>query len=156
MPRNWRCYLMPSTIIHTSSCSRSSSNLGCRVGEFVQIQVKHLNFGRSTVYFPAENTKTKHARTSYLPQGLMNEIRSMLKQKGIITKRNGHIQESDAYLFRHGKRRNRMYTPKRIRQIFQKYVQKAGLQQVYGKDTKGRNLKMFTVHSLRHTHLIPT
>jgi integrase/recombinase XerD len=27
------------------------------------------------------------------------------------------------------------------------------LQQVYGKDSKGRNLKMFTVHSLRHSHI---
>ncbi|MCP4257446.1 MAG: site-specific integrase, partial [Planctomycetes bacterium] len=26
--------------------------LGCRVGEFAKIQVKHLNFGRSTIYFP--------------------------------------------------------------------------------------------------------
>ena len=42
--------------------------LGCRVGEFVRIQVKHLNFSRSTVFFPAENTKTKHARISYLPK----------------------------------------------------------------------------------------
>jgi integrase len=25
---------------------------------------------------------------------------------------------------------------------------------VYGKDTKGRNLKMFTVHSLRHAHVM--
>ena len=58
--------------------------LGCRVGEFVKIQVKHLNFARSTVFFPAENTKTKYARTSYLPKGLMNEIRSMLKQKGVL------------------------------------------------------------------------
>ena len=43
--------------------------LGCRVGEFVRIQVKHLNFSRSTVYFPTENTKTKHPKTSYLPKG---------------------------------------------------------------------------------------
>jgi integrase len=27
------------------------------------------------------------------------------------------------------------------------------LQQVYGKDSLGRNLKMFTVHSLRHSHI---
>jgi hypothetical protein len=31
---------------------------------------------------------------------------------------------------------------------------KLGLQQVYGKDTYGRNLKMFTVHSLRHSHIM--
>jgi hypothetical protein len=61
--------------------------LGCRVGEFVRIQVKHLNFSRSTVFFPAENTKTKHARISYLPRGLTNEIKSMLKQKGLMSKR---------------------------------------------------------------------
>jgi len=128
--------------------------LGCRVGEFVKIQVKHLNFGRSTVYFPAENTKTKHARISYLQQGLINELRSMLKQKGVITKRNDRIQKSDAYLFCPGKRCNKHYTENRIRQIFQKYVMKAGLQQVYGRDTKGRNLKMFTVHSLRHAHVM--
>jgi len=27
------------------------------------------------------------------------------------------------------------------------------LQQVYGKDSLGKNLKMFTVHSLRHSHI---
>jgi len=51
--------------------------LGCRTREFVGIQVKHLNFSRSTVFFPAENTKTRHARISYLPKGLTNEIKSM-------------------------------------------------------------------------------
>jgi integrase len=52
--------------------------LGCRVGEFVRIQLKHLNFSRSTVFFPAENTKTRRKRTSHLPRGLMNEVISML------------------------------------------------------------------------------
>jgi integrase len=128
--------------------------LGCRVGEFVKIQVKHVNFSRSTVYFPAENTKTKHARVSYLPKGLTNEIKSMLKQRGIITKRDDKIRQTEAYLFHPGKRWNRPYTENRIRQIFQHYVAKAGLQQVYGKDSRGRSLRMFTVHSLRHSHLM--
>jgi integrase len=128
--------------------------LGCRVGEFVKIQIKHLNFSRSTVFFPAENTKTKFARTSYLPKGLMNEIRSMLKQRGIVSKRKDRVRKADAYLFHPGRRWNTPYTENRIRQIFQRYVTKAGLQQVYGKDTYGRNLKMFTVHSLRHSHIM--
>jgi integrase len=128
--------------------------LGCRVGEFVRIQVKHVNFSRSTVFFPAENTKTKHARVSYLPKGLTNEIKSMFKQRGIITKRGDRIRQTEAYLFHPGKRWNKPYTENRIRQIFQHYVNKAGLQQVYGKDSRGRNLKMFTVHSLRHSHLM--
>jgi integrase len=127
--------------------------LGCRVGEFVKIQVKHLNFSRSTVFFPAENTKTKHARLSYLPQGLTNELKSMLKQKGMINKRGSKIRKPDAYLFHPGRRWNMPYTENRIRQIFQHYVTKAGLQQVYGKDSLGRKLKMFTVHSLRHSHI---
>ena len=78
----------------------------------------------------------------------------MLKQKSIISKRGDRIKRSDSYLFHPGKRWNRPYTENRIRQIFQYYVNKAGLQQVYGKDSKGRNLKMFTVHSLRHAHIM--
>jgi len=128
--------------------------LGCRVGEFVRIQVKHINFSRSTVFFPAENTKTRHARVSYLPRGLSNEIKSMLKQKGIVTKRGDKIRRAEAYLFHPGRRWNKPYTENRIRQIFQHYVTKTGLQQVYGKDSMGRNLKMFTAHSLRHSHLM--
>jgi len=128
--------------------------LGCRVGEFVRIQIKHLNFNRSTVFFPAENTKTKHARISYLPKGLTNEVKSVLKQKGLMNKRGDRIRMPEAYLFHPGKRWNKPYTENRIRQIFQHYVSKAGLQQVYGKDSLGRNLKMFTVHSLRHSHLM--
>ena len=128
--------------------------LGCRVGEFVRIQVKHLNFSRSTVLFPAENTKTKHARISYLPKGLTNEVKSMLKQKGIISKRDEKVIKPEAYLFHHGKGWNKRYTENRIRQIFQNYVSKADLQHVYGQDTLGRNLKMFTPHSLRHAHVM--
>jgi len=124
--------------------------LGCRVGEFVRIQVKHLNFSRSTVHFPAENTKTKHPRTSYLPKGLMNEIKSMLKQKDIATKRAGRIRKSEAYLFFPGKKWNQQYTENRIRQIFQTYIERADLQRTYAEDSTGRKLKMFTVHSLRH------
>jgi len=127
--------------------------LGCRVGEFVEIQVKHLNFNRSTVFFPAENAKTKHTRISYLPKGLTNEIKSMLKQKGLMNKRGDRVRMSEAYLFHPGRRWNKHYTENRIRQIFQYYANKAGLQQVYGKDTRGKNLKMFTVHSLRHSYI---
>ena len=128
--------------------------LGCRVGEFVRIQVRHLNFSRSTVFFPAENTKTKYPRTSYLPKGLMNELQSMLKQKQLISKRHKNIRKPDAYVFHPGKRWNTRYTENRIRQIFQRYSQKAGLQHSYGQDRLGRKLKMFTVHSLRHSHVM--
>jgi integrase len=128
--------------------------LGCRVGEFVRIRVRHVSFRRSTVFFPAENTKTNTARTSSLPQGLTNELKSMLRQQGVMGKREDRIIKPDAYLFHRGRRWNTPYTENRIRQIFQHYVTKEGLQQVYGKDTCGRNLKTFTVHSLRHSHIM--
>jgi integrase len=128
--------------------------LGCRVGEFVRIQIKHINFNRSEIFILAENTKTKHARSSFLPKGLTNEIKSMLKQKGLINKRDEKIKNPQAYVFHPGKRWNKHYTENRIRQIFQKYICKAGIQQVYGQDKKGRNLKMFTCHSLRHAHAV--
>ena len=126
---------------------------GCRVGEFVRIQVKHLDFGRNRVFFPAENTKTKHPRTSHLPAGLMNEVQSMLRQKSMLTKREGRMLKPDAFLFHPGRRWNHHYTENRIRQVFQVYIQKAGLQRVYGRDTQGRQLKTFTVHSMRHSHI---
>jgi len=128
--------------------------LGCRVGEFVRIQVKHLHLSRSTVFFPAQNTKTKHARTSYLPRGVTNEITSMLREKCIINKRDTKMRKPDAYLIHPGKRYNHQYTENRIRQLFQKYVTKADLQQVYANDSCNRNLNMFTVHSLRHSHIM--
>ena len=128
--------------------------LGCRVGEFVRIQIKHLNFIRSTVFFPAENAKTKHPRTSCLPKGLMNEVRSMLKQKRIISKRSEKVRRPDVYLFHPGKRYHQQYTENRIRQIFHYYIEQARLQRIYAKDSNGRKLKMFTVHSLRHSPIM--
>ena len=128
--------------------------LGCRVGEFVRIQVSHLNFSRSVVFIPARNTKTGHARASYLPKGLSNELKSMLKQKEMMSKRSEQIKRANAYLFYPGKRWKQPYTENRIRQIFQHYIKKAGLQRIYGRDSRGRNLMMFTVHSLRHSHIM--
>ena len=128
--------------------------LGCRVGEFVKMRVRHVSFSHSTVFFPAENTKTKSARTSSLPQGLTNELKSMLRQQGIIGRREDRVIKPDAHVFHHRRRRNAPYSENRIRQIFQHYINKAGLQHVYGKDTYGRSLRMFTVHSLRHSHVM--
>ena len=78
----------------------------------------------------------------------------MLKQKGIITKRDGNLRKPDAHLFHSGRRWNQRYTENRIRQIFHYYIERAGLQRIYGEDSNGRKLKMFTVHSLRHSHIM--
>ena len=128
--------------------------LGCRVGEFVRIQLKHLDFGRSSVTFPAENTKTNRARSSHVPRGLMNELKSMLKREGRMSKRKEKLKKPEQFLFYPAGRPRDRYTENRIRQIFLKYAQKAGLDREYGEDSKGRKLHKFTVHSLRHAHIM--
>lgn len=128
-------------------------HLGCRVGEFVRIQLKHINFSRSNIYIPPENTKTGHRRTSHLPQGITNEIKSMLRRERRMKKRSEELRNQEEFLFRPG-REVLPYSENRIRQIFRKYVREAGLEREYGQDSKGRRLHQLTVHSLRHSHIM--
>ena len=128
--------------------------LGCRVGEFVRIQLKHVSFSRDTVYFPAENTKTRLRRVSHLPAGLMNEIKSLLRQQGRMAQRSLRIRRPNQYLFFPSFDCNRPYSENRIRQIFARYAHVAGLGREYGRDSRGRSLHELTVHSLRHSHIM--
>ena len=129
-------------------------HLGCRVGEFVRIQLKHLDFNRSTVFIPADNTKTGHKRTSHLPAGIMNEIKSMLRREGRMLKRTDHMADLEDFLFKRARRTGKRYSENRIRQIFQRYVMRAGFGREYGSDSQGRKLHAITIHSLRHSHIM--
>jgi len=128
--------------------------LGCRVGEFVRIQLRHLSFGRCSVFFPAANTKTGKRRTSHLPVGLMNELKSMLRQGGRMARRSGTIRRPDEYLFHPGLNHKRHYSENRLRQIFRKYICEVELDREYGHDKAGRALHELTIHSLRHSHIM--
>lgn len=128
--------------------------LGCRVGEFVRIQLKHLSFSRCAVYFPAENTKTRQRRVSHLPVGLMNDIKSLLRREGRMAHRTEGIYDPEVYLFHPGRSGEGRYTENRLRQIFQRYARTAGLDREYGRDKKGRALHELTIHSLRHSHIM--
>ncbi|MBE7558416.1 site-specific integrase [bacterium] len=128
--------------------------LGCRVGEFVRIQLKHVNFAQGSITFPAAKTKTRQFRISHAPRGLLNEILSLLKREGRATRRLGRILKPETYLFHPPGHPNWHYSENRIRQIFQRYVRKTGLDQEYGKDSCGRSLHRLTVHGLRHAHLM--
>lgn len=128
--------------------------LGCRVGEFVRIRLQHLDFGRSNVLIPAENTKTGQRRSSYLSRGLMNEVKSKLRREDRMNKTDQKLRKPEQYLFQPPGPGKRHYTENRIRQIFMKYVRKAGLDRSYATDTQGRKLHRFTVHSLRHSHIM--
>jgi integrase len=128
--------------------------LGCRVGEFVRIRLGDLDFGRSSVFIPAANTKTRQRRVSHLPEGLLNEIRSMLRLEGRMAKRTDQIHVPGDYLFHPATDPRIRYSENRIRQIFARYVRAAGLDRIYGVDLRGRRLHELTVHSLRHSHIM--
>lgn len=128
--------------------------LGCRVGEFVRIQLKHLSFARSTVYFSAENTKTRQRRVSHLPSGLMNEIKSLLRQQGRMAHRTERLLRPNEYLFFPANDPKRRYTENRLRQVFAQYIRTVGLDREYGRDRQGRALHELTIHSLRHSHIM--
>lgn len=128
--------------------------LGCRVGEFVRIQLRHLNFSRCTVYFPAENTKTKQRRVSHVPIGLMNELKSLLRTNDRMAQRSDRMSHPSDYLFFPAGNPRRRYTENRVRQIFSRYARWAGLAREYARDSQGRALHELTVHSLRHSHIM--
>jgi integrase len=131
--------------------------LGCRVGEFVKIRLKHLDFHNNSVFFPGENTKTKRTRTSYISPSLMNDIKDYLKCRGRLTERDCLVDKPDSLLFRSNTRRrpkDKGMTENCVRLIFLKYIDKAGLQQTYGHDKRGRALYLYTIHSLRHSHIM--
>ena len=69
-----------------------------------------------------------------------------------MAKRTHTILNTEDYLFRPQNKKGTKYTPNRIRQIFQQYIRKAGLDREYGEDQKGRKLHKFTIHTLRHSH----
>lgn len=150
----WRAFLDAVDDYKHKLMMRLIYESGCRVGEFVRIQLKYLDFGRSCVLFPAANTKTRQRRTSHVPKGLMNEIQSLLRSQGRMKKRDNAIKAPETYLFSPDRKGRKAYTENRIRQIFRQYVKKAGLDREYGADVRGRRLHKFTIHSLRHSHIM--
>jgi integrase len=84
----------------------------------------------------------------------MNEVASMLKSQGRMSKRDGQVRHPESFLFHRPRKPGRRYSENRLRQIFLHYVRKAGLDREYGQDTRGRKLHQFTIHSLRHAHIM--
>jgi len=83
---------------------------GCRVGEVALMRIEDIDFENGFIRTPAENTKTKTARTVYVPQGILSKIKGYLKQ----TRRRKGL------LFR--------ITKRRIQQIMEKYSQRSGIE----------------------------
>lgn len=151
-PIEWQMFLGSIDNFRHKLMIRLLYELGCRVGELVKIQIKHLDFNNHSIYFPAENTKTRSARTSTIPVELMSDVKTLLRQGKRMAKRSELIKYPEDYLFLSNDYRTAHITPNRVRQIFQKYILKFGLDREYGFDKLGRRLRKFTVHSLRHSH----
>jgi len=130
--------------------------LGCRVGEFVRIRLKHLDFETNAVFFPQENTKTKCSRTSYISKELMQELTTYVQEQGHL-KPDGQVRKPESFLFTSTTKRrpqDKGMTENTVLKIFLRYMEKTGLQRVYGHDKRGRALHLYTVHSLRHSHIM--
>jgi len=78
----------------------------------------------------------------------------MLKSEGRMSKRDGEVRHPESFLFHRPRKPYQRYSENRIRQIFLHYIKKAGLDREYGQDTRGRKLHQFTIHSLRHSHIM--
>ena len=52
---------------------------GMRVGELSKMKVEDIDFTERFIHIPAENTKTKTARTVVVDQGTLSDVRAYLK-----------------------------------------------------------------------------
>lgn len=99
-------------------------NLGCRVGELVEIKVQDVDISYGTVRIYGTYSKSKFPRTSVIiDKDLLVDLDYYIKSKS--------LNERDT-VFPIGKRR--------IQQIIKKYGQKIGI-------------PWLTPHKLRHTHI---
>gem|GEM_PF-855299 len=82
---------------------------GCRVGELAKMDIQDIDFEAGFIYIPAENTKTKTARTVYLSEGILSKVKAYLREtrrrKGLLFK----------------------LTKRRIQQIIETHSQRSGV-----------------------------
>ncbi len=71
-----------------------------------------------------------------------------------MKKREEELRAPESYLFSPDHKGKRPHTENRIRQIFRQYIKEVGLGREYGSDVRGRKLHKFTMHSLRHSHIM--
>lgn len=82
---------------------------GMRIGEFTRLNIQDIDFQERFITIPAENTKTKKARTIWIPQEVLNEIKAYLK---LTKKKKGRLF---------------LLTPRRAQQLLKKYSKIAGV-----------------------------
>ena len=84
---------------------------GMRVGEFTKLMVENIDFEERFLKIPAENTKTREARTIHVPREVLSDIRAYLK----LEKKKGRLLD---------------LTPRRVQQLLKKYSSWAGVEAI--------------------------
>ncbi len=82
---------------------------GMRVGEFTKLEVQDIDFSERFIRIPPENTKTRMARTIFVPQEVLNDLRGYLKLKKL---KKGRIFD---------------LSTRRVQQLLKKYSTRAGV-----------------------------
>ena len=82
---------------------------GVRVAELSKLKIEHIDFEERFISIPWENTKTRTARTVYVPRETLNDMRAYLR----LTKRKKEL------LFR--------LTKRHLQQLVKKYSDKSGV-----------------------------
>lgn len=97
---------------------------GMRVGELSLLEINDIDFEERYIHIPAQNTKTRTARTIRINGDLLSDIRSYQKLAKGKKGRNSQLFKIKV---------------RRIQQLLTKYGQKAGIKA--------------NPHTLRHTHI---
>jgi site-specific recombinase XerD len=104
---------------------------GCRINEFLHIKVQDLDFDNGLIHIPAENTKTKRARSVRVRKDLLQQLKQYLLHNNI---KNGFVFRNPHTLA--------PLTARRIRDILDFY-------------TKDLNLTFKpSPHTFRHSHCV--
>lgn len=83
---------------------------GCRIGEFLKVQIKDINFELGLVHIQKDNTKTKRSRSVRIRKDLLLDIKDYMLKYNL---KNG-------YLFRNENTLNSL-TPRNIRYMLDEY-----------------------------------
>jgi integrase len=142
----------------------------CRVTEITNLKARHLDFKESQIYIEPSLTKTGVGGWIEISEELANEIKAWLISEKRIKGRTEELILPDEYLFQPRQSRIingfplKKYTRHRLRQIFNKYVEKGGFLKIEediskskglrGIDKDGYPLRQYTFHSLRHSGIM--
>jgi len=125
---------------------RLLAGTGIRSNECVTLKVRNLDLDARIIYLENSNTKNGKHRKVVVPSSLIEDLSAWIKD-----------MESEDYLFvgqtiKNGKLQH--LTTARLRTIFYRSCERAGIQKDIGTNKDGQTKHEFSLHSLRHYHAV--